>query len=57
MSVQLEDIARLLEQSPDFKVLRRLQSRDVFSQNHCERPLVGIVLDTETTGLDLEKAK
>ena len=57
MSVQLEDVARLLEQSPDFKVLRRLQPRDVFSQNACERPLTGIVLDTETTGLDLDKAE
>ena len=57
MSAQLEDIARLLEQSPDFRVLRRLQPRDVFSQSHCEQPLVGIVLDTETTGLDLDKAE
>ncbi len=57
MSVQLEDIARLLEQSPDFKVLRRLQPRDVFSQSHCEQPLVGVVLDTETTGLVLDKAE
>jgi len=57
MSTQLEDIARLLEQSPDFKVLRRLQPRDVFSQSQCEQPLVGIVLDSETTGLDLDKAE
>ena len=57
MSVQLEDIARLLEQSPDFKVLRRLQPRDVFSQIHCEQPLVGVILDTETTGLVLDKAE
>jgi DNA polymerase-3 subunit epsilon len=56
MSAQLEDIARLLEQSPDFRVLRRLQPRDIFSQSHCEQPLVGVVLDTETTGLDLDKA-
>ena len=57
MPVQLEDIARTLEQSPDFRVLRRLQPRDVFSQSHCEHPLVGVVLDTETTGLDLNKAE
>ncbi len=57
MSIELEDIARLLEQSSDFKVLRRLQPRDVYSQNACERPLTGIVLDTETTGLDLDKAE
>ena len=57
MSVELEDIARLLEQSPDFRVLRRLQPRDVFSQSHCEQPLVGVVLDTETTGLVLDKAE
>ena len=57
MSTQLEDIVRLLEQSPDFKVLRRLQPRDVFSQSHCEQPLVGVALDTETTCLDLDKAE
>jgi DNA polymerase-3 subunit epsilon len=57
MSTQLEDLARLLEQSPDFKVLRRLQPRDVFSQSRCERPLIGVVLDTETTGLDLDRAE
>jgi DNA polymerase-3 subunit epsilon len=57
MSIQLEDVARLLEQSPDFKVLRRLQPRDVFSQSACERTLTGIVLDTETTGLDLDRAE
>jgi len=57
-SVQLlEDVARLLEQSPDFKVLRRLQPRDVFSAIPCEQPLVGVVLDCETTGLDLDKAE
>ena len=56
MSAQLEVIARMLEQSPDYRVLRRLQPRDVLSQSHCEQPLVGIVLDTETTGLDLDKA-
>jgi len=57
MSVQLEDFARHLEQSPDFKVLRRLQPRDVFSHRSCEQPQTGIVLDTETTGLDLDKAE
>ena len=54
---ELEDIARLLEQSPDFRVLRRLRPRDVFSQSQCERPHVGIVLDTETTGLVRDKAE
>jgi len=57
MSIQLEDVARLLEQSPDFKVLRRLQPRDVFSAVPCQEPLVGVALDTETTGLDLDKAE
>jgi DNA polymerase-3 subunit epsilon len=57
MDVQLEIIARQLEQSPDFKVLRRLQPRDVFSQSSCERQLTGIIIDTETTGLGLDKAE
>ncbi len=57
MSVQFEDAARLLEQSPDHKVLRRLQPRDVFAQSPCAQPLVGIVLDCETTGLDAEQSE
>jgi DNA polymerase-3 subunit epsilon len=57
MSTEHEDIARLLEQSPDFKVLRRLQPRDLYSQSPCGQPLIGIVLDCETTGLDLDKAE
>jgi DNA polymerase-3 subunit epsilon len=57
VSIQLEDVARLLEQSPDFKVLRRLQPRDVFSPSACEQPQTGIIIDTETTGLDLDKAE
>jgi len=57
-SVQLlEDVARLLERSPDFRVLRRLQPREVFCADPCEQPLVGVVLDSETTGLDLDKAE
>jgi DNA polymerase-3 subunit epsilon len=57
VSIQLEDVARLLEQSPDFKVLRRLQPRDVFSPSACEQPQTGIIIDTETTGLNLDKAE
>lgn len=51
---KLEDMAELLEKSGDYRVLRRLPSHN--SSGHAEGPFpyIGIVLDTETTGLDHE---
>lgn len=51
---KLEDMAKSLENSGDYRVLRRLPSH--VSSGHTEGPLphIGIVLDTETTGLDHE---
>jgi len=51
---KLEDMVKSLEISGDYRVLRRLPS-DINS-GHTEGPLphIGIVLDTETTGLDHE---
>jgi DNA polymerase III subunit epsilon len=51
---KLEDMAKLLENSGDYRVLRRLPSH--IGSGHTEGPLphIGIVLDTETTGLDHE---
>jgi len=50
----LEATARVLEQSADYRVLRRLVPRDDFGVD-TDAPLQrGIVLDTETTGTDTE---
>ncbi len=50
--MDLEEIAQLLDADPDYRVLRRLSTRTAFA-NLPERPLLrGVVVDTETTGLD-----
>jgi DNA polymerase-3 subunit epsilon len=49
----LSQMAQVLEKSGDYRVLRRLMTRDVFSPvPGNEQIKVGIVLDVETTGLD-----
>src|SRR5215212_8521400 len=46
-------MAKLLEDSGDYRVLRRLVPRDVFTSIPADQPVkIGIVLDVETTGLD-----
>jgi DNA polymerase-3 subunit epsilon len=55
MSQDLEALARTLEQHPDYRVLRRLPEREVFhSAPPGQRVCRGVILDTETTGFDLE---
>lgn len=49
-AVCLEDLARHLETSGDYKVLRRLFPRTPYPAAPGDR--IGIVLDVETTGLD-----
>lgn len=49
----MEDICKQLEQSPDYRVLRRLEVRDVFHEPD-GKPLLKIaILDTESTGLEI----
>ncbi len=48
----LERLASRLEQSPDYRVLRRLQPRDVFAPDRDGPTRTGIMIDVETTGLD-----
>lgn len=46
-----EQCADLLDQHPDFKVLRRLPHRDQFKPAPANCPIArGVILDTETTG-------
>jgi DNA polymerase-3 subunit epsilon len=51
---KLEDMAKLLENSGDYRVLRRLSSHVSSGRTQGPLPHIGIVLDTETTGLDRE---
>jgi DNA polymerase-3 subunit epsilon len=55
MSINPETLAQQLEQHPDFKILRRLPIREVFFSPAGEAKIKkGIVLDTETTGMQLD---
>ena len=55
MNADLESLARQLEQHPDFRVLRRLQPREQFAESQPGHTTCrGLILDTETTGFDLE---
>ena len=57
MTKNYEALARELEISPDYRVLRRLSPRDVFNEVDCKRPYVGVVIDCETTSLDVAQAE
>jgi DNA polymerase-3 subunit epsilon len=52
ISVEIDNMARQLERSSDYVVLRRLKPQEQYSDRQCERPLLAIALDAETSGLD-----
>lgn len=49
----LEEIAKLLEESSDYKVLRRISAPRV-AENMEDSTRCALIVDTETTGLDLD---
>lgn len=58
MSVPNFDLAAMVQtvsQSPDYRVLRRLQPREITKPNAGTEHRIGMVLDVETTGLDTGK--
>lgn len=54
---ELENFAQILGAHPDFKVTRRFVEKDFYSLPDGRNLAKGIVIDTETTGLDLCKDK
>src|SRR5260221_9690116 len=52
MNEELESLASRLEESGDYRVLRRLKDRDLFSVDDGNQKRIGLILDVETTGLD-----
>lgn len=48
----LEALAVRLSESDDYRVLRRLKSRDLFRDDDGTSKRIGLILDVETTGLD-----
>lgn len=55
MNEKLEALARELEESLDYKVLRRLELPMMKTVGGSEKVLMGTYADCETTGLDVEK--
>jgi len=55
--LDLESAARVLEDSADYRVLRRLPVRDRFADGPIDADQLAsaVVLDTETTGIDTER--
>jgi DNA polymerase III subunit epsilon len=57
-TADLEPMAKQLDAHPDYRVLRRLEPREVYGElDPGESVYRGIYLDIETTGLDTTKAK
>ena len=55
MTQDFEALARQLEQHPDYKVLRRLTPQQLITPELAGQKMFrGVVLDTETTGFDVE---
>ncbi|EPE97006.1 3'-5' exonuclease [Rhizobium grahamii] len=50
-----EEMARSLEATGDYKILRRLPARPVVTERKADFTRVGVIVDTETTGLDHRK--
>jgi DNA polymerase III subunit epsilon len=50
-----EELASVLDESDDYRVLRRLQSRNQYNQPDGSDTKLAIFLDLETTGLDPER--
>lgn len=53
----LEEIAKLLSQSNRYKVLERFEKLEQYHPYDEEDKLIGVYLDTETTGLDYKNDK
>jgi DNA polymerase-3 subunit epsilon len=52
MNEELESLASRLEESGDYRVLRRLKERDLYCADYENEKRIGVILDVETTGLD-----
>ena len=53
-AIDLEAAVALLEESPDYRILRRLKHRDVYNEDKATREFVGAFVDCETEGLNIE---
>ena len=51
----IRDAALLLDEHPDYKVIRRITPRKSFSESDGRSLSKGVVVDTETTGTNPDK--
>ena len=51
----ITDATQLLDAHPDFKIIRRIPSRTSFAESDGRALSKGVVVDTETTGIDPDK--
>ncbi len=54
-SSAVNDAVQLLDAHPDYRIIRRIQSRTAFAGNEARHLLRGVVVDTETTGINADK--
>lgn len=52
---QIDEAVQLLDAHPDYKLIRRITPRSAFSDNQGRTLSRGVVVDTETTGVDPDK--
>jgi len=57
MNRQEQEAIELLQASGNYRVLQRLQAPDVYFEGTPDTARIGLVVDTETTGLDTSKDK
>ncbi len=51
----IADAAQLLNAHADYRVIRRIIPRDSFAESNGKNLLKGVVVDTETTGINADK--
>ena len=51
----IKDAVQLLDAHPDYRLIRRIQSRTAFAESEEQNLSRGVVVDTETTGINSDK--
>ena len=51
----IKDAVQLLDAHPDYRLIRRIQTRTAFAENEAQHLSRGVVVDTETTGINADR--
>jgi DNA polymerase-3 subunit epsilon len=57
MTCSFDPLVAILEETGDYRILRRLAPQERFNDDADENKFVGIIVDTETTGLDVDECE